>query len=281
MALTTGAGVADKHDIAIGSILGAPFLLGTLAFLLMGITIIVNKKSRGTTNVMVNIPHVQRDLIFFLIAFSLALLAAVLGGLYKIAITVLLGLTYAAYLVKTIYAHDEFATCADTGISESSSTPELYASKLGLPDSLTVTIVQTVIGLLAIIFLAEIFVHELEAAAAHWSISPLILSLIITPVATELPEKVNSVIWSSQGKDTLAMGNITGAMVFQASIPCSIGIMFTPWHLEFMPALCGILAVLSALILLIISKTKGKLTASSLILVGSLYLIYLAAIFSS
>ena len=281
MALTTGAGVADKHDIAIGSILGAPFLLGTLAFLLMGITIIVNKKSRGTTNVMVNIPHVQRDLIFFLIAFSLALLAAVLGGLYKIAITVLLGLTYAAYLVKTIYAHDEFATCADTGISESSSTPELYASKLGLPDSLTVTIVQTVIGLLAIIFLAEIFVHELEAAAAHWSISPLILSLIITPVATELPEKVNSVIWSSQGKDTLAMGNITGAMVFQASIPCSIGIMFTPWHLEFMPALCGILAVLSALILLIISKTKGKLTASSLILVGSLYLIYLVAIFSS
>ncbi len=280
MAMTTGTGVSDKHDIAIGSILGAPFLLGTLAFFLMGITILIKKKSRGTSNVMVNIPHVQRDLVFFLIAFSLALLAAVLGGLYKIAIVILLGLTYAAYLVKTINAHDEFATCADTGITEANGAPELLASKLGLPDNLATTIIQTVVGLLGIIFLAEIFVHELEAAAAHWAISPLILSLIITPVATELPEKVNSVIWSSQGKDTLAMGNITGAMVFQSSIPCTIGILFTPWHLEFMPALCGFLALASAATLLIITKIKGKLTANSLILVGSLYLVYLAAILS-
>jgi len=280
MAMSTGTGIADKHDIAIGSILGAPFLLGTLAFFLMGLTIFINKKRRGTTNVMVNIPHVERDLVFFLIAFGLALLAAILPSMIKIAIVVLLGLTYAAYLFKTINAHDEFAVCADTGKQEPDEAPELYAHKLGLPDTLATTLIQTVLGLIAIIYMAEIFVHELEAAASHWSISPLILSLIITPVATELPEKVNSVIWSSQGKDTLAMGNITGAMVFQSSIPCSIGILFTPWKLEFMPALCGILAVISALIILITCKTRNKLHASTLVLVGSLYLVYLAAIFN-
>ncbi len=43
--------------------------------------------------------------------------------------------------------------------------------------------------------------------------------LLVAPIATELPEKFNAVIWIRQGKDTLAMGNITGAMVFQASIP--------------------------------------------------------------
>ncbi len=278
MAVSTGTGVADKHDIAIGSILGAPFLLGTLAFFLMGLSIFINKKKRGTTNVVVNIPHVERDLLFFLIAFSLAMIAALLSGVIKIAIVVLLGLTYATYLVKTINAHDELAVCADTGLTESNEAPELYAAKLGLADNLAVTIIQTIVGLIAIIFLAEIFVQELEVAAAHWDISPLILSLIITPVATELPEKVNSVIWSSQGKDTLAMGNITGAMVFQASIPCTIGILFTPWKLEFMPALCGILAILSAIILLVTCKIKGKLHASNLVLVGALYLIYLVAI---
>ena len=32
-------------------------------------------------------------------------------------------------------------------------------------------------------------------------------------IATELPENVNSVLWIRRRKDTLAMGNITGAMV--------------------------------------------------------------------
>jgi len=38
-----------------------------------------------------------------------------------------------------------------------------------------------------------------------------LLALVIAPIATELPEKFNSVIWIRQRKDTLAMGNITGA----------------------------------------------------------------------
>ncbi len=279
LAANSNTAVAGKHGIAIGSILGAPFLLGTLAFFLMGITILIKRKSRGTTNLLVNIPHVRRDLSYFIIVFSLALLASLLSGLFKIAIVVLLGLAYASYLVKTISAHDEFAVCGDTGIVEANHTPALYASKLRLGDSLTMVILQTVLGLIAIIYMAEHFVGELELAAEHWQIDPLILSLIITPVATELPEKINSVIWSSQGKDTLAMGNITGAMVFQASIPCAIGIMFTAWKLEFLPALCGGLALLSAIVLLIISHIKPKLTAGALISVGSLYLVYLAAIF--
>jgi cation:H+ antiporter len=36
------------------------------------------------------------------------------------------------------------------------------------------------------------------------------------------------VIWVRQGKDTLAMGNITGAMVFQSAIPTSIALVFAP-----------------------------------------------------
>ena len=39
------------------------------------------------------------------------------------------------------------------------------------------------------------------------------LSILIVPVATELPEKFNSIIWMSKGKDTMAVGNITGAKV--------------------------------------------------------------------
>ena len=54
---------------------------------------------------------------------------------------------------------------------------------------------------------------------------PALLALIIAPIATELPEKFNSLIWVRQNKDTLAMGNITGAMVFQSCIPTAIGVV--------------------------------------------------------
>jgi cation:H+ antiporter len=59
-----------------------------------------------------------------------------------------------------------------------------------------------------------------------------VLSLILAPLATELPEKVNSFFWVREGKDSLALGNITGAMVFQSTIPVGIGLMFTDWELS-------------------------------------------------
>ena len=60
-------------------------------------------------------------------------------------------------------------------------------------------------------------------------LDPTILALIIAPIATELPEKFNSVLWVRNGKDTLAMGNITGAMVFQSCLPTVLGLLFTTW----------------------------------------------------
>lgn len=48
-------------------------------------------------------------------------------------------------------------------------------------------------------------------------------------MATELPEKVNSILWIRRGRDTLAVGNLTGAMMFQGSLLPAVGIMLTAW----------------------------------------------------
>ena len=83
---------------------------------------------------------------------------------------------------------------------------------------------------LALIVLgARVFVTALEDISAGIGFDPRLFALIIAPIATELPEKFNSVLWVRTGKDTLAMGNITGAMVFQACFPTAIGILFTSW----------------------------------------------------
>ena len=99
------------------------------------------------------------------------------------------------------------------------------------PPGITVGI-QLVVGLGAIVGGAHLFVEELLHVAEQIGIEPLVLSLVLAPLATELPEKANSFFWVKDGKDSLALGNITGAMVFQSTIPIAVGLALTEWDLD-------------------------------------------------
>ena len=83
---------------------------------------------------------------------------------------------------------------------------------------------QLAVGLAAIVGGAHLFVEEMIHVAKSIGVEPLVLSLILAPLATELPEKANSFFWVREGKDSLALGNITGAMVFQSTIPIAFGL---------------------------------------------------------
>jgi cation:H+ antiporter len=114
-------------------------------------------------------------------------------------------------------------------------------------------------------------------------ISPLILSLLISPMATELPEIFNSIIWVKQGKDVFALGNILGAMVYQSCILVIIGIALTPWHLElfdrtqFLQAASIGLALASSALLYV--RSRGEVVrVSGLLIPGLLYLVFIALV---
>lgn len=262
---------AGGHDIAIGAIVGAPFMLSTLAFFLLGLSIFFHRKSRKSEFLEVDTKHLIRDLQFFLLIFIPAILLACINVNLQIKIftAIFLWIIYSIYMVITYKSADK-----ELG-SESIDIPELYLEKLTKQSGLVITLVQVAIGLLGIIFFSHSFVNIVEASSKLIGISPLILSLIVSPIATELPEKVNSWIWSSQGKDTLAMGNLSGAMVFQATVPCMIGLMLTPWKLESNSNLCVILTISSVLIALASLYIYKKLHYRTLLLCGSLYFVYL------
>src|SRR5207302_2899588 len=117
---------------------------------------------------------------------------------------------------------------------------------------LAIVVIQSIAGVALIVGAAYLFVQYVSDVATSVGITPLVLSLIVVPLATELPEKFNSVLWVRRGKDTLAMGNITGAMVFQSTLPVSFGLVFTEWRIspEYVPAfLQAALAVEAALLL--------------------------------
>ena len=52
-------------------------------------------------------------------------------------------------------------------------------------------------------------------------------ALLLSPVATEMPELMNVLIWVRQGKHRLALANISGVMI-QGTIPKAFCLLFTP-----------------------------------------------------
>ncbi len=227
-----------QQAIAIGAIIGAPFLLGTLAMALVGLsaTIFAKRREQGR-EIQSQMRTGQRDFAFFLAFFGVAILIGGLGlgTVVRIAIAIVFALAYCAYVVVTVRRGGE--------VEEEEPSPLFFDSTREDPPNAFQLILQLVLSIAAIVGGAELFVHEVEAVATGLGVPLLVLALVLAPLATELPEKANSFIWVRDGKDSLALGNITGAMVFQSSLPVAFGMAFTPWVLEPTALVAGIVGL--------------------------------------
>jgi cation:H+ antiporter len=228
IAIVALVGATKSEEVAIGAIVGAPFLLATLAMGLVGLTAYLYRRKRAQgIELRAHVPTLDRDLAFFMVFFALAL---ALGFGAPEAIRVPAGIigvaAYFAYVAFTI---------RNPGPLQPDETLNpliiLRGGSRSEEPPLGPSIVQCLIGLAAMIGGAHLFVEELLHVAEDLGVEAIVLSLILAPLATELPEKVNSFFWVREGKDALALGNITGAMVFQSTIPVGIGLIFTDWEL--------------------------------------------------
>jgi cation:H+ antiporter len=150
---------------------------------------------------------------------------------------------------------------------------------LGLKSNRTAILLQLILSLIAIFVGAEIFITKISTIAKIIGVSALVLSLVIAPIATELPEKFNSIIWIRKGKDSLALGNITGAMVFQSCIPVTIGIVATSWQVDYRVIVSSVLVILSALTNIVWIGVKGRLNIIPLMFGGIYYILFILALY--
>ncbi|MGE4547516.1 MAG: sodium:calcium antiporter [Desulfurella sp.] len=210
----------SAHEIGIGAILGAPFMLSTLGFLMIGTGAVIRYFfKKGTFNINIEKKTTKRDLIFFLISYTLAIFTTQLIALKHLMALVII-LIYIFYMYLTFKGRS----------SQLEFKEKLSFSKyLKLKENLPVAFSQLFLSLVVIVFGAYAFVDQLSTLSQRFGFNPLIFSLLISPIATELPEKINSLNWTLKNKDILAFGNISGAMVFQSTFPVSIGILLTEW----------------------------------------------------
>jgi cation:H+ antiporter len=266
-------GDADADDVAVGAILGAPFMLATVAMALLGLAALGFSRRRPQgSRLRLQRGIARRDLVFFLVLMSAALVLG-LGtpDLLRYAAAALLVLAYGAYVVLTVRR---------AGAAQpDEELPALIAdpTKRDPPANAAIAL-QFVVGLGLIVGGAHLIVDELIAIAERIGVSPLVLALLVAPLATELPEKANSVLWIREGKDALAVGNVTGAMVFQSTLPVAIGVAFTSWELDRFALLAGVFALAGGAVALHALDVRARLSVPSIATFVALAVAFVAAV---
>lgn len=259
--------------VGVGAILGAPFMLATLALALLGFTVLIARATGRRQSLVLSI-----DTMAF--RFELRVFLACFVGLLVISLLNLPWLKFTAAVALVCL----YAWYVKYSLSLKARKGEVYTKVLymeryaGMPLEVKTVSLQLAAGLVFILAGAKFFVSAVIALALYMKVSALVLSLILAPLATELPEKYNSIVWALRGQDTLAISNITGAMVFQSMIPVAFGLLFTRWNLGA-TEITNIIFALGAAGLAYYSLFRsGSLKATGLLASGLFYLVYMAGV---
>ncbi len=270
-------GSVGSSEVAVGAIVGAPFLLGTIAMAIVGLSALAYVKRRPQGHhLSVHVETLDRDLLFFMTFFGLALIIGLFDTpkIIEIMAGAIFLCAYGWYVRQTIKNGGE--------ATESHEMDPLIMDRRGErndePPPNFIMVTQLLVGLGAMVGGAHLFVHELLNVAEHLGVSAIVLSLILAPLATELPEKANSFFWVREGKDALALGNITGAMVFQSTIPIFVGMVFIDWNLDRYAVVSMLLGLAGGAVAYWALRKRGEFGKLAIALWLLLYLSFLAMV---
>jgi len=267
VAVAFGAGMASKQ-IGIGAALAGPLVLGTIAYAIVGICILANGRDIGAAVLAVDQRRLAHDQGYFLLIFVCKIALGLVVFSFKPWLGIAFLAAYAFYLWQEV-RHEE---------DEEHAELEPLKFRPGAADpSLAWAALQTLLALTVIFGASQVFVDQLGRIGPALGIPPTMVALLLSPLATELPETMNAIIWIRQGKQKLALANISGAMMIQATVPSALGLFFTPWLFDSALVLSGAVTLLSVLGMYLL-LIRRQLTAQRLALFGLLYLVFAAGL---
>jgi cation:H+ antiporter len=261
-----------QKNIGVGAAVGGPLVLSTISYAVVGVVLLLSrhKLKRRNACLEVDCTRLSRDQGWFLLIFIFCIGL----GLTEFAFKRWMGVAlFAAY---GIYVWREMRNDGSSDDDQDELEPLKFRPHDPDP-SLVWAGMQTSIALVVIAIASRVFVAQLETLGTALGVSAQFVALLLSPVATELPETLNAVIWVRQGRERLALANISGAMMIQATVPAGLGVLFTSWRFDG-PLVVAAGATAIAVALLWALFQRKAVSAKTLIPVGALYLLFAAAI---
>ena len=257
----------DAKDIGVGAALGGPLALSTLAYAVVGAMFLMDRaRQQKTIAQEFSTTRLAHDQAWFLGVFVFKVALGLVAFAWKPWLGWLFLAAYALYVWRELRREDGEGDDAASGIEFEPLKLRPHAEH----PSTAWAVLQTGAALVVIFLASQLFVHQLEIVGPWLGMSPQLVALLLSPIATELPEILNAVIWVRQGKTELALGNISGAMMIQATVPSALGIVFTPWVLGA-PLLWGAGITMVAIVAMLVLLQRQALTAQRLFAMAGLY----------
>ena len=269
MAVLFGRSGAEK-DIGLGSAMGGPLVLSTLAYGVVGLSLLA--RGRGRRGAAAGAPldadvgQLAFDQGVFLGTFCVKVLLGLFVWAYKPYAAAGFVLIYGAYLYHELNRQEPQAEAA-------ALEPLTFARKQAVPP-LTLVLAQVGLAVGVIAWAAHLFVAQLKVLGELSHVPGHVVALVLSPVATELPEILNACIWVRQGKERLALANISGSMMIQATLPSAMGMALTPWLFDG-PLLVAAAVTMVAIAMMRLALTRGRLTARHLMVGPPLYALFM------
>jgi cation:H+ antiporter len=249
----------EEKAIAVGAAMGGPLALATVAYAVVGLTLLAQRR-HPTPQEYGDLRKLRRDQLWFLAIF----VVKVGLGLVAFAIKPWLGLLF--FVAYAVYFWLEIRVPNEPGVLGDALEP--LRVQRGTQHPANWAIVGQTLATLVVVFIAsQVFVRQLEVVGPMIGLPATVTALLLSPVATELPETLNALIWTRQGKMKLALANISGAMMIQATVPSGIGLLFTPWRFDRPLLLSGITTMAAIVYLLWTMRTRitrARLAAAAL-----------------
>lgn len=274
---------AEVRDIGVGAAMGGPLVLATVAYGVTGWMLLTRRRALVTARGwgvagspggapdedLGDIRKLARDQRWFLAIFIVKVALGLVAFAVKPWLGLLFFVAYAVYFWREIRgggSSSDGAELAPLLLQRHRHTPLTWA-----------VLTQTLVSLAVIFGASQLFVHQLEAIGPLLGLPAAVTALLLSPIATELPEIVNAVIWVRQGKAPLALANISGAMMIQATVPSGLGLLFTPWLFDSALLLSG-LATMAALGYLLFLLHTGRFNARTMSFAALFYVAFAACL---
>jgi cation:H+ antiporter len=238
VAVAFGASAAQKN-LGVGAALGGPLVLATVAYAVVGASLYLSRQRLPRTPAIAReFRRLSRDQAWFLAVFAAKVALGLVAFAWKPWLGVVFLAVYALFFRQELRAEKEEA--------EADPEPLRIAARRSEPAPWQAWL-QTLAALAVVFVASREFVQQLNVIGPQLGLAPQLLALLLSPIATELPETMNAVIWVRRGKHRLALANISGSMMIQATVPTALGLFFTPWLFDRSLVVAAVLTFVAVL----------------------------------
>ncbi len=247
-------GNASGEDVAMGTVIGEPFVVSTiiypLIFIVAAIGFIMRRRSDAALEVdrALVIPFVVVIALFP----TILLPPIIKSSVIKALIASLLILAYLMY-VHVMRGRQGLV------IGDYEGLYALRVVRRFRPAEWLLLALQLGVSIVLLFIGSRAMVEGIIELSSHLMLSVMGLSIVIVPTATVLPESMTAVMWTWRERDTMAVAALVGEKVLYSTVYPALALIITEWSLD-VEAVISVVTVEAVSLLMLYHVIRGRLT---------------------